>query len=88
MTARAKKSSKFPRGWSEERVQAVIAHYDSQSEDDVAAEIEAAFRKPGYAVIAVPLDLVDNVRQLVARRLAKKHRPAPRRVHAKRAVSR
>ncbi len=88
MKTRAKKTSKFPRGWSEERVQAVIAHYDSQSEDEVDAEIEAAFRKPGDAVVAVPLDLVENVRQLVARRLAKKHRRGPRRVHAKRAAGR
>jgi endonuclease V-like protein UPF0215 family len=33
---------KFPAGWDEQRVREVLAHYESQSEDEQFAEIEAA----------------------------------------------
>ncbi len=35
-------ANEFPPGWDEERVQAVIRHYESQTEDEAAAEDEAA----------------------------------------------
>lgn len=37
-----KNTKEFPPGWDEERVQAVIRHYDSQTEDEAVAEDEAA----------------------------------------------
>ena len=33
---------KFPPGWDEDRVREVLAHYESQTEDEQFAEIEAA----------------------------------------------
>ena len=33
---------KFPAGWDEQRVREVLAHYESQSEDEQSTEIEAA----------------------------------------------
>ena len=36
--------NKFPPGWNEERVQRVLAHYESQTEDEAVAEDEAAYR--------------------------------------------
>jgi len=35
------KRQKFPRGWSEERVRKVLAHYENQTEDEAVAEDEA-----------------------------------------------
>nr|VFK25078.1 MAG: hypothetical protein BECKMB1821G_GA0114241_101128 [Candidatus Kentron sp. MB]VFK29830.1 MAG: hypothetical protein BECKMB1821I_GA0114274_101218 [Candidatus Kentron sp. MB]VFK74960.1 MAG: hypothetical protein BECKMB1821H_GA0114242_101318 [Candidatus Kentron sp. MB] len=33
----------FPPGWDERRVQTVLSHYESQTEDQAVAEDEAAF---------------------------------------------
>jgi hypothetical protein len=38
---------KFPPGWDAERVQRLIAHYESLDEDTQVAEDEAAFDLPG-----------------------------------------
>jgi hypothetical protein len=34
--------NKYPRGWNEARIRRVIRHYDSQSEEEAANEIERA----------------------------------------------
>jgi hypothetical protein len=62
------KQSKFPPGWNEERVKKVLAHYESQSEDESVAEDEAAYEAPGQTVMEVPTDLVPAVRELIAKR--------------------
>ncbi len=59
---------KFPPGWDEARVREVIAHYDRQSEDEQFAEIEAAQQAEGVTMMAVPTDLVPEVRALLARK--------------------
>ncbi len=59
---------RFPSGWDEERVQKVLAHYETQTEDEALAEDEAAFEMPGQTVMEVPSDLVPAVRELIARR--------------------
>ena len=59
--------SRFPPGWDEERVQRVLAHYETQSEDEALAEDEAAFDTPGKTVMEVPSDLVPAVRELIAK---------------------
>ena len=63
-----RKSSKFPPGWDEERVQRVIAHYESQSEAEAVAEDEAAYESPVETMMSVPTELVPEVRELIARR--------------------
>jgi hypothetical protein len=60
--------SRFPPGWDEERVQRILAHYETQSEDEALAEDEAAFETPGQTVMGVPSDLVPVVRELIAKR--------------------
>ena len=35
---------KYPAGWDEKRVKDLIAHYEGQTEDEQADEIEAALR--------------------------------------------
>ena len=57
---------RFPAGWDEARVRDVIEHYESQTEDELAAEIEAAFSDPSHTVMVIPNDLVPAVRALLA----------------------
>jgi hypothetical protein len=63
-----RRPGKFPPGWDEERVQRVIAHYESQSEAEAVAEDEAAFESPVETMMSVPTELVPEVRELIARR--------------------
>ena len=59
---------KFPPGWDEARVREVLAHYDSQDEDEQFAEIEAAREADGITLMAVPTELVPEVRAILARK--------------------
>ena len=36
----------FPPGWDEERVERVLYHYETQSEEEAVAEDEAAYEDP------------------------------------------
>jgi len=58
----------FPRGWNEKRVQELIAYYDTQTDDEGAAEYEAAMEVEGLSVILVPTELIPEIRQLIGRR--------------------
>ena len=58
--------NRFPPGWDEERVRAVIEYYDNQTDDELAAEIEAAFEDRSHTVMVIPNDLVPAVRALLA----------------------
>jgi hypothetical protein len=58
----------FPPGWDEERVRQVLAHYEGQTEDEQFAEIEAAQEAAGITMMAVPTELVPEVRALLARK--------------------
>lgn len=60
--------SKFPPEWDEERVQKVLAHYETQTGEEAQVEDEVAFGKPGQTVMEVPSDLVPAVRELIAKR--------------------
>ncbi len=62
------RKSNFPPGWDEERVQRVLASYESQSEEEAVAEDEAAFESPTETLMEIPIDLVPAVRELIARR--------------------
>ena len=65
---RMKEPQKFPAEWDEARVRDVIANYDGQTEDEQADEIEAALTAEGVTMVAVPVELLDEVRALIARR--------------------
>ncbi|MCP3960048.1 MAG: hypothetical protein GY719_19560 [bacterium] len=62
-----KKESKYPPGWDEDRVERVLAHYETQTEEEAVAEDEAAWEDPSQTFIEVPNDLVPAVRQLIAK---------------------
>ena len=57
----------FPPGWDEARVRDVLAHYENQTDDEQSAEIEAALEMEGITLMAVPTELVPEVRALLAR---------------------
>ncbi len=57
---------KFPPGWDENRVREVLAHNESQTEDEQFAEIEAAREAEGMTPMAIPAELVPAVRALLA----------------------
>ena len=59
---------KFLLGWDEARVREVIGHYENQTEDEQFAEIEAAHETEGVTMMAVPTELVPEVRALLARK--------------------
>jgi hypothetical protein len=59
---------KFPPGWDEARVREVLAHYENQTEDEQFAEIEAAQVAEGITMMAVPTELVPEIRALLARK--------------------
>ena len=61
---------KFPPGWDEARVKNVIAHYETQSEEEAVAEDEAAFVTEGPTLMRVPSDLVSKIRELIAKHSA------------------
>ncbi|MCI0639561.1 MAG: hypothetical protein L0Y72_00040 [Gemmataceae bacterium] len=63
-------NQKYPPGWDEHRVQEVIAHYENQTEDEEFAEIEAALQAENTTLMAVPTELVPEVRALLARKLS------------------
>jgi hypothetical protein len=58
--------SSFPPGWNEERVRAVLGHYENQSEEEAVAEDEAAFEDRTQTVMEVPTELVPAIRDLIA----------------------
>jgi O-phosphoseryl-tRNA(Cys) synthetase len=65
------KEQRFPPGWDEKKVREVLAHYESQSEDEEFAEIESALDAENITMVAVPTNLVPKVQELIARDNAK-----------------
>src|SRR5437667_707003 len=61
------KRNRFPAGWNEERVRAVLKHYEEQTEEEALAEDEAGFRARGQTVMVVPQRLVPAITRLISR---------------------
>jgi hypothetical protein len=61
-------NSKFPPGWDEARVRRVLEHYENQSDEEAVAEDEAAFEPPTHTAMEVPVDLVPEIREMIAKR--------------------
>ena len=60
----------YPPGWDRERVQWLIDHYEHQTEEDEAAEDEAAWEDTTQTVMLVPSKLVPAVRELLSKHAA------------------
>ena len=65
------KQRRFPKGWDEDRVRRVLAHYESQSEEEAMAEDEAAWEDRSQTFMEIPNDLIPTVRELLAKRAEK-----------------
>ena len=62
-----KKKDRFPPGWDEQRVRAVLEHYEAQTEEEAVAEDEAAYEDVAQTFMEVPKELVPKVRELIAK---------------------
>ena len=60
--------NKFPPGWDDKRVQNVLEHYDKQTDEDASAEDDQALENSKTTLMAIPMDLVPEVRKLLAKR--------------------
>ncbi len=58
--------NKFPTGWDQDKIEAVLAHYDEQAEEQAVAEDEAGVES-SETVMKIPHDLVSVVRELIAK---------------------
>lgn len=61
---------KLPQGWDETRVRRVLEHYESQSDDQAATEDQEGFESTTHTAMEVPVELVPEVRRLIAKRRA------------------
>jgi hypothetical protein len=68
MKEAAMSQQKYPPGWDEKRIREVLAHYEGQTDDEQFAEIEAARKAEGITLMAVPTELVPEIRALIARK--------------------
>ena len=64
------KKNKFPQGWDEKKVRKVISFYEQQTEEEAAAEDEAAFGNQNKTLIEVPKELLPAIRKLIAKHRA------------------
>jgi hypothetical protein len=60
------KKEQYPKGWDENRVRKVLAHYESQTELQAVAEDEAAYEDTSQTFMEIPNFLVPKVRELIA----------------------
>jgi hypothetical protein len=61
---------KLPQGWDESRVRRVLDHYESQTDDEATTEDQEAFESTTHTAMEVPVELVPEVRDLIAKRRA------------------
>ncbi len=59
--------TKFPEGWDEDKIRRVRASYEEQSEEDAMAQDEAGVQS-FETVMAIPHELVPEVRELIKKR--------------------
>ena len=59
--------NKFPKGSDDQRVRRIVDEYEKQTEDEAVAEDEAGVASSDV-VMSVPRELVETVRELIAKR--------------------
>jgi len=64
----SKDVNRYPRGLNREKVAAIIAHYENQTEDEAVTEDEAAYHNKTVTMMGVPVELVPKVQKMIARR--------------------
>jgi hypothetical protein len=58
--------TKLPTGWDDAKLRRVLAHYEEQIEHEALIEDEAGVQS-AETVMAVPYELVPEVRELIAK---------------------
>jgi hypothetical protein len=61
------KLNEFPAGWNEQTVREIVDYYETQTDEEAAAEHETALSSPDSTVMEVPTELVPVFRELIAR---------------------
>jgi hypothetical protein len=61
------KKNKYPSGWTAQKVNKILNHYEKQSEDEALKEDEIAYKDKTQTFIEIPLKLVSSVRKLLAK---------------------
>lgn len=65
MRNKTKDPNRYPKGLDTKKVAAIIRHYDNQSDEDAAVEIETAPLAEATAWMQVPDELVPRVKKLI-----------------------
>ncbi len=60
------KKQRFPAGWDEEKVRQVLAHYETQTDEQAAAEDASALKKSRQTLVQVPTELMPVIREIQA----------------------
>jgi hypothetical protein len=66
------KGNEFPAGMDEQSIRDLVDYYDSQTDEDAAAEHETALAHPTRTLMDVPTELVPVFRELIARHQQKR----------------
>lgn len=66
------KSNKYPSGWDEQSIRELIDYYEGQTDEEAAAEHEAALSGSTATLMKVPAELVPVFRDLIARHRQKR----------------
>jgi hypothetical protein len=62
------KKQRLPPAWTEKRIRALADRHDRQTEEEQAAEIQAALSAKDQTVLVVPTELVPEIQALIASR--------------------
>jgi len=62
------KKQRMPRGWTEQQIRDLAAHHVRQTDEEQAAEIQAALSAENQTVMVVPTELVPEIQALIARK--------------------
>jgi hypothetical protein len=62
------KKQRMPKGWTDKQVRELAEHYDRQTEDEQAAEIEAALDGDGQTLLVVPTSLVPEILGFISKK--------------------
>jgi len=61
--------SKYPPGWDESRVKRVLEQYENLADEEAVAEDEVSWETTSHTKMDVPVDLVPQVRELIAKKI-------------------
>jgi len=59
------KKQRLSKGWTEEKIRKLAEYHDNMTEDEQAAEIEAALNDDDQTVMVVPTELVPAITKLI-----------------------